>query len=277
MKYDLANKIVVITGAGSGIGRALAKRLAEQKCRLALADIDARALAETAAELPVPPLSVPFDVSDRGAVNDFAARVQGHYGQVDVVINNAGVSLSQRAAFTNFDDFEWLMGINFWGVVYGTTAFLPGMLERKEGVLVNVSSLYGLIGMAAQSAYAASKHAVRGYTESLRLELLDTGVHALCVHPGGIKTNIARGARIYEPDGARTESNAPFITRFDRTAITTAASAADIVVRGIRHLKPRILVGLDALVIDSCQRLAPIKTATLVTRLKPVARGNAAC
>jgi NAD(P)-dependent dehydrogenase (short-subunit alcohol dehydrogenase family) len=272
VKYDLANKVVVITGAGSGIGRALAQRLAGLKCRLALADIDARALEEIAAILPSPPLHVRLDVSNRNAVKDFAARVQDHFGNVDVVINNAGVALSQRVTFTNFDDFEWLMGINFWGVVYGTTAFLPGMLERNEGVIVNMSSLYGLIGMAAQSAYAASKHAVRGYTESLRLELLDTGVHALCVHPGGIKTNIVRGARIYESDGTRPQSKDDFIARFDKTALTTAASAAEIIVRGIRHLKPRILVGLDAQVIDSCQRLAPTMTATVVTRIKPTVR-----
>jgi NAD(P)-dependent dehydrogenase (short-subunit alcohol dehydrogenase family) len=272
VKYDLSNKVVVITGAGSGIGRALAKKLADFNCRFALADIDASALEETAKELPDQPLIVRLDVSDREDFNRFAARVFETFGHVDVVINNAGVALSQRAEFTNLDDFEWLMGINFWGVVYGTTAFLPCILKRNEGVIVNVSSLYGLVGMSSQGAYAAAKHAVRGYTESLRLELLDTGVHALCVHPGGVKTNIVRGARIYERDGTRPESKVDFIARFDKTAFTSAATAADIIVSGIRNLNPRIIVGRDAKLIDFLQRLAPTMTSTLLTRLKPAAR-----
>lgn len=265
--YSLKDKIAVVTGAGSGIGRALAQNLAARGCRLALADIDEAGLGETAALLPgeTDVMQARLDVADRAAVYDFAARVKQTFGTAHVVVNNAGVAVSQTIENLSYEDFEWLMGIDFWGVVYGTKAFLPLLRAQNEGAIVNLSSVFGIIAVPTQGAYNAAKFAVRGFTEALRHELRGTGVKAICVHPGGIKTNIARRARFYaDPSGETDQAKAA--AHFDRLARTTPERAAEIIVRGVERGTPRVLIGADAWLIDRIQRWFPASYWSLMAR-----------
>lgn len=254
--YALKDKVAVVTGAGSGIGRALAQALAVKGCRLALADINEATLKETAAGLPAEVLAHKLDVADRAAVYAFADRVKQQFGTAHVVVNNAGVAVSQTINDLSWEDFEWLMGINFWGVAYGTKAFLPMLLAQDEGAIVNISSVFGIIGVPTQGAYNAAKFAVRGFTEALRHELKDTNVRAISVHPGGIRTNIARASRFYR-DPLGNSDHAGMAARFDRLARTSPEKAAAVIVRGIEKGAPRVLIGADAVLIDKIQRLLP--------------------
>src|SRR5689334_963134 len=243
--YSLKDKVAVVTGAGSGIGRGLAKLLANKGCKLALADVNEVALQETAQTLSGDVLTQKLDVADRDAVYAFADAVKQRFGTAHVVINNAGVALSQTVNDMTWEDFEWLMGINFWGVTYGTKAFLPMLLAQNEGAIVNISSVFGIIGVPTQSAYNAAKFAVRGFTEALRHELKATHVKAISVHPGGIRTNIARAARFHQ-DPLGGSDRAASVERFDRLARTTPEQAAATIVRGIERGAPRVLIGGDA-------------------------------
>lgn len=254
--YGLKDKVAVVTGAGSGIGRALAQLLATKGCRLALADINETSLKETAATLSAEVITQKLDVANREAVYAFAEKVKQHYGTAHVVINNAGVAVSQTVNDLSWEDFEWLMGINFWGVAYGTKAFLPALLAQNEGTIVNISSVFGIIGVPTQSAYNAAKFAVRGFTEALRLELKDTNVRAISVHPGGIRTNIARASRFYK-DPLGNSDHDSMAARFEKLARTTPEKAAETIVRGIEKGSPRVLIGADAVLIDKIQRLLP--------------------
>jgi short-subunit dehydrogenase len=182
------------------------------------------------------------------------------------VVNNAGVAVSQTVNDLTWEDFEWLMGINFWGVAYGTKAFLPKLLEQNEGAIVNVSSVFGLIGVPTQSAYNAAKFAVRGFTEALRHELKDTNVRAISVHPGGIKTNIARASRFYTDPLGNTDHTS-MASRFDRLARTTPEKAAETIVRGIEKGSPRVLIGADAVLIDRIQRWMPERYNSVMNAL----------
>ena len=251
---SLAGKLVVITGAGSGIGRALARNLAGRGARLALSDIDVAGLAETVALLPeVTVRSDQLDVRDRAAMAAYAASVAEQFSGVDVVINNAGVALTGSVLGTQYADIEWVLDIDFWGVVHGSKEFLPYLIASGDGVLVNLSSLFGLLAVPGQSAYNAAKFAVRGFTESLRQEMLAARlpVRVCCVHPGGIKTAIARNAR-----AADGEDQAALADFFDsRLAKTSADRAAEIIVAGMLAGKPRILVGPDAKALDLLVRL----------------------
>lgn len=258
--YSLKGKVVLITGAASGIGRALANLLASKGAKLALADWDEVGLAETAAGIASPVMMQKLDVSDRASFETFAKEVIGHFGQVDVVINNAGVALLQQTQDMNYEDLEWLMNINFWGVVYGTHAVLPQMIERSTGYVVNISSLYGLIAWPRNSAYCAAKFAVRGYTEAMSQDLKGTGVHALSVHPGGIKTNIARNARV---DGS-SASKENIVNSFDMVARTTPESAAKQIVRAIEKEKVKLIIGQDAKFLDRMQRVMPVNNRWFV-------------
>ncbi len=261
--YQLQNKVAVVTGAGSGIGRALAQLLAAKGCKLALADINEKGLAETAASIKTEVLTQKLDVADRAAVYAFAGAVKAKYGTAHVVINNAGVAVSQTVNDLTWEDFEWLMGINFWGVTYGTKAFLPMMLAQNEGAMVNISSVFGIIAVPTQSAYNAAKFAVRGFTEALRHELKDTGVKAICVHPGGIKTNIAAAGRFYQdPMGRKDHKDST--DRFARLAGTTPEKAAEVIVSGIERGSPRVLIGSDARLIDWIQRLMPVSYGSII-------------
>ncbi|MFZ6048649.1 SDR family NAD(P)-dependent oxidoreductase [Pseudomonas sp. CR3202] len=266
---SLAGKVAVITGAGSGIGRALANQLAAQGCCLALADIDADGLEATAAPLRRDSQHVSthaLDVADRNAVHAFADQVVADHGSAHLVINNAGVAVSQTIAELRYDDFEWLMGINFWGVVHGTKAFLPHLLAQGEGHIVNLSSIFGIVSLPTQGAYNASKFAVRGFTEALRQELCLTPIKVSCVHPGGIRTNIARSARFYRGMDGRSDA-ARAAERFDRLARTSADQAAQTIIKGILAGQPRIMVGADARFLDHLQRLLPANYPRLLGKL----------
>ena len=252
----MGSPVAVVTGAGSGIGRALALHLDRRHFDLALCDVDADGLAVTVSRLERAPQSSVVDVADRAGVQAFADAVLTRYGRVDLVINNAGVDLSQTANDTTYEDFEWLMGINFWGVVHGTKAFLPALLAQGEGTIVNLSSIFGVVGWPAQSAYAASKFAVRGYTESLQAELAGTGVRALCVHPGGVATDIVRRSRFYADDLGRTDK-AQMAAEFEAVARTSPDDAAAAILRAVERGKRRVLVGRDAQALDRLARLLP--------------------
>jgi NADP-dependent 3-hydroxy acid dehydrogenase YdfG len=264
--YDLKDKVAVVTGAGSGIGRALAHLLGARGCKLALADINEKGLAETAATLHGTVLTQKLDVADRAAVYAFAERVKRELGTAHVVINNAGVAVSQTVVDIDYADFEWLMGINFWGVVYGTKAFLPMLLAQNDGAIVNISSVFGIIGWPMQSSYNAAKFAVRGFTEALRHELTGTRVQSICVHPGGIKTSIVKNARVYV-DHQGNSDKAAMEEMFQRMARTTPDQAALTIVRGIENGKVKVLIGADAHMLDWIQRLFPVRYFPILNSL----------
>jgi NAD(P)-dependent dehydrogenase (short-subunit alcohol dehydrogenase family) len=265
----LADKVVVITGAGSGIGRALAVDLARRGSLLAISDVNDEGLAETvdlvkgagAREVR----SDHLDVADRAAFTSYAADVAAHFGRVNVVINNAGVALAGDLADLDYSDMEWIVGINFWGVVHGTKEFLPHLIASGDGHVVNISSLFGLISMPGQSAYNATKYAVRGLTEALREEMLVAGhpVGVTAVHPGGIKTAIARSARYSEhEDGA--ESARLFDQKLARM---TPEKAAEIIVRGILRNQARVLVGIDAHALHHFAKLTGSRYQDILARV----------
>ncbi|WP_406234072.1 SDR family NAD(P)-dependent oxidoreductase [Nocardia sp. NBC_01009] len=250
------NKVAVITGAGSGIGRALALELARRGARLALSDIDTGAVADTAGrceKLGATAIPYELDVAHRAAVYAHADDVRGEFGGVNLVINNAGVALGAKVEDMEWSDFDWLMNINFWGVAHGTKAFLPDVIASGDGHIVNVSSVFGLIGVPTQSAYNAAKFAVRGFTEALRQEMRIAGhpVGVTCVHPGGVKTNIAVNARGI-PDGIDID----VVRRgFESITMTRPSSAAKIILRGVQRNKARVLIGVDARGFDLIPRI----------------------
>ncbi len=262
----------MITGAGSGIGRALAQRLARHGCPVAICDADEQGLAETAETIGGDVLAQKLDVRDRGGQMAFAAAVQDWSpAPLGVVVNNAGVTVSQPAATAAPEDDEWVFDVNFWGVVHGTRAFLPILLAQNAGTIVNVSSVFGMIGWPTQSAYCASKFAVRGYTESLRHELRETGVDAVTVHPGGIATNIVVNSRFHEDDRGNTDK-AELERDFARVARTSPDRAAATIQKGIERGKDRILIGPDAAVLALLVRTAPVRYFNVIKRLEPLVR-----
>ncbi len=255
---DLAGKTAVVTGAASGIGRALAIELGDRGCRLAIADVDGDGLRDACKEIMEKAGACSehiVDVSDRVAMDAFASDVVREHGAVHIVINNAGVTLIDSAESMTYADFEWVMNINFWGVVHGTRAFLPYLRQVDEAHIVNVSSLFGIMSMPLQSAYNASKFAVRGFTEALKMELAGTPIGVSCVHPGGIKTNITRNSRM--ADGALEVSQEELSEMFDKQALTTPEKAAHKIIRGIVRNKRRILIGPDAAILDWIVRYFP--------------------
>jgi short-subunit dehydrogenase len=259
---EFRGKVAAITGAASGIGLATAIRLAEEGCHLAIADLNASALQDARQQLDRYGVKIScheLDVANKAAVYQFADDVVAAHGKVNIIMNNAGVGLGETIENINYDNFEWLMNINFWGVVYGTCAFLPYLKQSGEGHVINISSVFGLIGVPTQAAYNSAKFAVRGFTECLRqeLEIDPCGVSASCVHPGGIKTNIARSSRTGGMGRINPGDKQEIAQTFERLARTTAEETAKVIVEGVRKNKRRILVGLDAKVIDGVQRLMP--------------------
>lgn len=252
----LQDKVVVITGAGSGIGRALALDVAGRGALLAVSDWNDDGLAETVRLLEhagaAKVRSDRLDVSDRSAFGEYAGNVVEEFGRVNVVVNNAGVSHSGPVTEMTYEDFDWIVGINFFGVVHGTTEFLPHLIASGDGHLVNISSLFGLVSMPGQATYNATKYAVRGFTEAVREDMLMDGhpVGVTCVHPGGIKTGIVRNGRV-TTSGNLTQLAADFDSKLARM---TPERAAEIIVGGILKNRPRVLVGMDAHVTNAIAR-----------------------
>jgi len=257
---DIKDKVAAITGAASGIGRSLAINLSNEGCDLAITDIDKDGLQETAGMIENRAIKVTthlVDVASRDQVYKFAEDVVSEHGRVNIIINNAGVALAETLEDVTYQDFEWLLGVNFWGVVYGSKAFLPFLKEQPQAHIVNISSVHGLFTNPNVGPYCTSKFAVRGFTQTLCQELKGTNVKVSCVHPGGIKTNIVRNARFYKaskPDRNHEQA----VEEFDKICFTTADKAARIIIRGIKKGKTRILVGPDARVYDLMQRLFPV-------------------
>jgi NAD(P)-dependent dehydrogenase (short-subunit alcohol dehydrogenase family) len=254
----LEQGVAVITGAGSGMGRCLAQQLAAKGISLALADVSEQGLNETTALLDRGKGKVTqhiVNVAEEAQVKTFADDVAARHGRATVVFNNAGVALLGRLEEISLQDFRWLMDINFWGVVYGVTYFLPLLRREKRAHIVNISSLLGFFGASGQGAYCASKFAVRGYTESLHHELLGTQVGVTCVHPGFVRTAIAEHAKIGQRAGASLRQES--LARFQKVARTDAAVAAAKILRGVEQGKARVLIGPDAYFVDIWQRLKP--------------------
>lgn len=265
--------VAVVTGAGSGIGKQLAFQLADAGAQLAISDIVADSLQKTFQEVTQRGAKVEatvLDVADQAAVFDYAANVEKQFGKINLVINNAGVALSSGPLWTtSIEDFKWLMDINLYGVLYGTKAFLPILEKASWGHIVNVSSIFGIISVPNQTAYNASKFAVRGLTEALRQELKLAGSTVSCtsVHPGGVKTNIANSARWVdrgEPVAAEHRSSA--LADFDKLARTSSGSAATQILNAVIKNNPRLLIGADAKIVDLIQRLMPASYARLLNR-----------
>ncbi len=264
------DKVVVVTGVGSGIGRALAKHFDTLGAKLALNDYDKASLEDTVSSLSQDPYREQFDVADKDAFYQFAENVYNHFGKVDCMINNAGVALSAVSTEElKYSDFDWIMGINFWGMVYGTKAFLPYIKEQPEGSVTNVSSIFGITGIAYQTAYCTTKFAIRGFTESLRMEMHNEAPHVVIssVHPGGIKTNIARSSKTAEgQDEAQQEEFDKMMEEIDKAFITSPEKAAETIINGILKKKERILIGPDAKRADRIVRLFPTKYTDIILK-----------
>ena len=257
-KRTISGRTAVISGAASGIGRGLAQRLSAYGSPVAITDIDERGLKETEASLAGPVLSRVLDVRDAQAQRDFADAVREWTPtRVGAVFNNAGVAVASSVLDADVDDDQWLWDINFHGVVNGTRAFLPILVEQDEGVIVNTSSVYGLAGVPNQSAYCSAKFAVRGFTDALRQELRGTGVSAVNVHPGGINTNIVRNARFRKDPEGRGRTQEQIAAEFAAITMTEPDKAAEIIHRGVEAAKARILVGPDAYLFDILTRITP--------------------
>ncbi len=259
------DKVVAITGAGSGIGQALAIELAARRARLALADINAAALTETMQRLPqgVDARAYPLDVSSRAAVYQYAVDVKRDFGAAHFVVNNAGTGLFATVEHLTIEEIERVLNINLWGVIYGTKAFLPVMLAQKEGCIVNISSVMGLLAAPCEAAYCMSKFAVRGLTETLWHELDGTGVRAVVVHPGGINTNISKNSRRAQHEGEFERKNEEGTRRH---MTTSPRDCAREIITGLERGKRRLLVGNGARALHRISRLFPNSYGTLLRR-----------
>ncbi|MFA5940679.1 MAG: SDR family oxidoreductase [Sinimarinibacterium sp.] len=259
-------KVVVITGAGSGIGRALAREFARAGARLALSDINAAGLAETMRGLPAggEARSYVVDASRHDAVFAHAEEVKRDFGTAHLVINNAGATVIGTVEHTSIEEFRWQLDLNLYGVLYGTKAFLPMMLAQREGWIVNISSVFGLIGCPAQGAYNMSKFAVRGLTECLWSELEGTGVQPVCVHPGGIRTGIEKAGRRARAAGADEEG---FAAKAQAMLLTPPEQCAADILDGLRRGRRRILTGNKSKTIWWLSRLLPDRYPALLKLL----------
>ncbi len=256
------NKVAAITGAGSGIGQQLAVLLAKQGCHLSLSDVNEQGLAKTVElvkDTHVRVTTKKVNVAKVEEVRDWAAETVNDHGSVNMIFNNAGVALSSTVEGASYEELEWIVNINFWGVVYGTKEFLPLIKKSGEGHIINISSLFGLTAQPTQSAYNATKFAVRGFTESLRqeLDMENCGVSALCVHPGGIRTNIANAAKMNDSIrslGMHPEKSAK---SFNKLLRCPPEEAARQIIEAVQKDKRRLLIGNDAKTLDLIQRILP--------------------
>ncbi len=255
---NFKDKVIVITGTASGIGRHLALQLAAEGVKVVATDINEEGLNETASMITQNGghvLKKIVDVSNKDQIYQLAKEVVEEYGHVDGIINNAGVALGLiTVEDVTYEEIEWIFGINLWGVIYGTKAFLPHLKERPEAAIVNISSVFGLAGFYKQAPYCMTKFAVRGFTETLRTELMDSNVLVMQVHPGGIQTNIAKNARHGK---IAPKDIQEFNNRFDQNARTSAADAAATIIKGLRQKNQRVRIGTDALWIDRLIRWFP--------------------
>lgn len=259
---DFKNKVAAITGAGSGIGQQLAVLLAKAGCHLALSDVNEVGLANTVdlvKSTGVTVTTTKVDVAKREQVAAWATQTVADHGKVNLIFNNAGVALGSTVEGMSYDELEWLMNINFWGVVYGTKEFLPHLKTTGDGHIINISSLFGLTSQPTQSAYNASKFAVRGFTESLRqeLDMQKCGVGVTCVHPGGIRTNIANAARMNDSMKTLGMDPSKSAQQFNKLLRCPPEEAARIILNAVRNNDRRVLVGNDAKVLDLVQRILP--------------------
>lgn len=257
---DFNGKVAVVTGAASGIGKELVIQLSKLGAKVVAVDFNQEGLTETVNLITKnggEVFSKVLDVSKKEGVHQLAEEVIEKYGQVDIVINNAGVALGTISVDeVTYEELEWIFGINLWGVIYGTKAFLPHLKTRPESAIVNISSVFGLLGVYKQAPYCITKFGVRGLTESLRAEMRNDhpNVHVMQVHPGGIKTNIARNARTNETDQSIVDD---FHRRFDETARTSAEEAAKVIIKGLKNKNPRVRIGPDSYWFDRLTRFFP--------------------
>ncbi len=246
----LKGKVVAVTGASSGIGRALAVELVARGAHVALADVNEAGLAETAqsARGSTRVSLHKVDVRDREAVERYAAEVEAQHGGADVIVNNAGIAVRATIERMSYESFKWVIDVNFWGVVHGTKAFFPLLRKRPEGHIVNISSINAMVPFAKNGPYNSSKYAVLGFSETLMQELRGEPIHVTCVHPGGIRTNIARSA----PGFSQKHADA-----FDRIAMTSARTAARVILAGVEKNRERVFVGVDAKLMAAAKRVVP--------------------
>lgn len=266
-RMDLAGKTAIVTGAASGIGAALARALADRGCNLALADINAGGLEEVAAGLRSNDRRITatvLDVSDEAAINAFAEEVRKTHGEAHLLFNNAGVALGGHFDQVSPEQFDWLMNINLHGVIRMTRAFLPLIREQDEGHITNISSIFGVIAPAGQTAYAAAKFGVRGFTMALRHELEGTSVGVTTIHPGGVATNIAKKAT--RGEGVTDEEYEAALKIADQSLVMPPAQAAEIILRGVERRKPRVFVGRDAHTLMWMERVFPTRYWSMIKR-----------
>jgi len=259
---QLRGRVAVVTGAASGIGRAVAVLLARKGCQLALVDVNQAGLRETARAVEAEGRKASLhgvDVADADAMRALPEQVVAEHGHVHVLVNNAGVALDARFEESSLEDLQWIVGINFWGVIHGCKFFLPYLRREREAHIVNLSSLFGIMGVPANSAYCATKFAVRGLSEALWTEISAEGIGVTSVHPGGIRTNIARAAR-----SAPGTDPTPRIEGFDRVARTSPERAAEQIVRGIERGAQRVRIAPETYVGDWLKRLFPSGTQRLL-------------
>ena len=260
---QLKNKVAVVTGAASGIGQVLAQRLSQQGVHLALSDKNLGGLEQTRNLLTqdIRSRSDVLDISDKNAFLDYASKVIDEFGPIDIVINNAGITISGAAVDLSLDDFEQVLAVNLWGVIYGTKAFLPHLLARPEAAIINIASVFGMVGAASQAAYCASKFGVRGFTETLWQELDDTSVLAMSVHPGGTATNIAKA---HDPRGALGAR----IQKASAELLTTRPEVvADAIIDGLKKGKRRVVVGNLSKRLELLPRILPTRYWKLQRRI----------
>jgi NAD(P)-dependent dehydrogenase (short-subunit alcohol dehydrogenase family) len=252
-------KVAVITGAGSGIGRALAIQLAKEGARLAISDVNAAGLKETenlCQNLGAAVLSTPTNVARLDEMQALVLSVLSEFGQVDMVFNNAGIALGKKPLTElSYEEWDKIMGVNLWGVIYGTKEFLPYLQQQPEAVIVNISSVFGLAGIAEQVPYCTTKFAVRGFTEALRMELINSNVEVYCVHPGGINTNIANHAAEEAADDPKKKQE---VDNFKKMLIHSPEKAAKTILYAVKSKNQKILIGQEAYLFDFATRLLPV-------------------